>query len=203
MIDNGSTDGSRAWLDARAAVEPRLRVLHTDHNLGEAAGRNAVLKQARGTAIVLVDTSIELNGNPLPALRRALATPGAGAAGAYGVVTDDLRHFEATEATDVDALEGYLLALRRSLVREVGLMDEKYRFYRNLDIDYSFQIRERGYRLVRLAGLPLLMHPHRIWHSMSSEQREALSKKNFNRFLHRWRERTDLLRTAPGAGNRR
>jgi cysteinyl-tRNA synthetase len=203
VIDNGSTDGTREWLDERAAAEPVLRVLHTDHNLGEAAGRNAVLKQARGAMVVLVDTSIEFSGDPLPALRRALAEPGVGAAGGFGLATDDLRHFEETEAAEVDALEGYLLAMRRSVVREVGLMDEKYRFYRNLDIDYSFQIRDRGYRLARIPSLPLTVYPHRVWHSLSDEQREALSKKNFNRFLHRWRERTDLLRATPAAARHR
>ncbi len=201
VVDNGSTDGSRQWLDERAAVEPRLRVLHTDHDLGEGAGRNAVLKQARGAMVVLVDTSIELSGNPLPALRQTLAESDVGLAGAYGLTTENIQCFEETDGREVDALEGYLLAIRRSVVRDVGLMDEKYRFYRNLDIDYSFQVRERGFRLVRAPDLPLIMHPHRIWNSMSEEQRDALSKKNFNRFLHRWRERTDLIRTpAPPAG---
>jgi len=194
VVDNGSTDGTRTWLAERMASEPRLRVVTADHNLGEGAGRNTALKQARGHIVVLVDTSIEFSSDPIPALCEALAEPEAGAAGAYGLVTESLRCFEATDDTDVDALEGYLFAMRRDRVHEVGLMDEKYRFYRNLDIDYSYQIRDHGYRLVRVPGLPLIMHPHRIWNSLGEEQREALSKKNFNRFLNRWRERSDLVR---------
>ncbi len=202
VVDNGSIDGTSAWLAERMASEPRLRVVVADHNLGEGAGRNAIFKRARGSIVVIVDTSIEFTGDPLPALRDALAKPGIGAAGAYGLVTDDLRCFEATEETDVDALEGYLFAMRRALLPEIELMDEKYRFYRNLDIDYSYQIRNHGYLLVRVPGLPLVVHPHRIWNSLGEEQREALSKKNFNRFLHRWRERTDLLRLRrPVAGD--
>ena len=193
VIDNGSTDGTAAWLADLAAHEPRLRVVTADHNLGEAAGRNAALKQARGAIVVLVDTSVEFSGDPLPALRRALEEPDVGLAGGFGLVANSLHCFDPTEAARVDALEGYLLAVRRSSLGRIGLMDEKYRFYRNLDLDWSFQTRAAGLQLVQVPGLPLALHPHRVWNSLSEEQREALSKKNFNRFLHRWRERAEAL----------
>ncbi|HZU77844.1 MAG TPA: cysteine--tRNA ligase [Dehalococcoidia bacterium] len=201
VFDNGSGDGSRAWLAQRAAEEPHLRYLSADHNLGEGAGRNAVLKQARGRYVVLLDTSVELTGDPLPAVRDALSSGRAGMVGGFGLRTEDHRAFDPASGEDVAALEGYFLALPRALLREVGLMDEKFRFYRNLDLDFSYQIRDRGYRLAALSGLPLHLHPHRIWHSLAEEQREALSKKNFNRFLHRWRHRDDLLRQAAASAH--
>jgi len=201
VMDNGSTDDTRTRLDELAAAEPRVRVIRADHNLGEGAGRNAVLKQALGHTIVLVDTCIEFSGDPLGPLLAALDQPGVGAAGAYGLAANSLHCFDPAEGDAIDALEGYLIAIRRSRVAEVGLMDEKYRFYRNLDLDYSYQIREHGYRLVAVPDLPLIMHPHRVWHSLSEEQRDSLSKKNFNRFLHRWREHAgQRLAVAAGAG---
>jgi cysteinyl-tRNA synthetase len=199
VVDNGSADGTAEWLEALTASEPRLRVVRADHNLGEGAGRNAVLKQALGRTVVLMDTCIELSGNPLPALSAALAAPRAGAAGGFGLRANSLHCFDplgSDEGPEVDALEGYLFAIRRSRVAEVGLMDEKYRFYRNLDLDYSYQIRDRGYRLLAVSGLPVVLHPHRVWHSLGEEQREALSKKNFDRFLHRWRHSAERLLTS-------
>ncbi|MHB8576447.1 MAG: cysteine--tRNA ligase [Dehalococcoidia bacterium] len=200
VIDNGSTDGTRAWLADASATEPRLRVVRTDHSLGEGAGRNAVLKQSLGRIVALVDTSIEFAGDPLDQLVRALDDPGVGAVGGFGLTGNSLHCFDPAGGGEVDALEGYLFALRRSTVVAVGLMDEKYRFYRNLDLDFSFQIRERGLRLVALPDLPLIVHPHRVWNSLNDEQREALSKKNFNRFLHRWRDRAMQRLAAAGAG---
>jgi len=200
VVDNGSTDGTGAYLADLATHEPRLRVVTADHNLGEGAGRNAALKQARGAIIVLLDTSVELSGDPLPALQRALEEPGSGVAGGFGLAANSLHCFDPTEAHRVDALEGYVLAVRRALLPQLGLMDEKYRFYRNLDLDWSFQARAAGYQLVQTPGLPLVLHPHRVWNSLSEEQREAMSKKNFNRFLHRWRERLDTLEPMPPAG---
>ena len=35
---------------------------------------------------------------------------------------------------DVDAIEGYLMAFPRALLREIGLFEEKFRFYRLLDV---------------------------------------------------------------------
>src|SRR5581483_7656145 len=55
VFDNGSTDGTRDWLVRHAADEPSLRFLCADHNLGEAAGRNGVLRQARGRVVALLD----------------------------------------------------------------------------------------------------------------------------------------------------
>ena len=35
VLDNGSTDGTSEWLDELAASEPRVRVIHADHTLGD------------------------------------------------------------------------------------------------------------------------------------------------------------------------
>jgi len=48
----------------------------------------------------------------------------------------------------VDAIEGYLMAFRRETLMEVGPADEKFRFYRLMDIDYSLEFKKAGYRVV-------------------------------------------------------
>jgi cysteinyl-tRNA synthetase len=221
VVDNGSTDGTRAWLEAdlsprakggdngtgdghpssvipHPAAGGEVRLFFADHNLGEAAARNVALRQARGRYVLWLDTTVELTGNPLPALREALADPRVGAAGPFGLRSADLRTFADHPGPEVDALEGYLIAFRRERLRAVGLLDEKYRFYRNLDLDLSLRLRERGLRLRTVPGLPLVRHPHRLWESLTEEERTERSRRNFNRFLHRWGRRRDLL-LAPAA----
>ena len=85
------------------------------------------------------------------------------------------------------------MAVRRDRVREVGLTDEKFRFYRHLDLDYSFTFRERGYRNRIVPGLPLRRHAHSDWERTPEEERDRLSKRNFYRFLKKHGDRTDLL----------
>jgi len=115
-------------------------------------------------------------------------------AGAFGVRCEDhVGHFQQSAGPEVDALEGYCLAFRREQALECGGFDPKFRFYRIADFDFSFRMRERYGRAVIVPGLPLVKHEHRLWDALEPEERERLSKKNFFRFMDRWRGREDLL----------
>ena len=193
LVDNASLDGTEAWADGLARADARVRYLRADHNLGTAAARNCGLKLARGRHIVLLDTSIEPNGDILSPLAKALDGDDAGVVGPFGVNTEDLRQFEDAPGPEVDAVEGYLMAFRRERARDVGLLDEKFRFYRHLDLDYSFAFRERGYRNRIVPSLPLRRHAHTDWERTPEEERDRLSKRNFYRFLKKHGHRQDLL----------
>lgn len=204
VIDTGSTDDTLAYLRrlartglplARDGRAPSLQVLFAGHDLGFAAGRNATLRASRGRIVVLLDTSIELQGDLWPALTAALDDPFTGVVGPYGLITQDLREFHESDGPRVDAVEGYLLAFRRSVLREVGMLDERFRFYRLLDIHYCFFVRAAGYRVVALPGLAALLekHPHREWYSLTEEERVARSKKNYDLFRDRWHHGESLL----------
>jgi cysteinyl-tRNA synthetase len=193
VIDNGSSDGTAEWLDELARRDARVRPVRSDHNLGMGAARNCGLRTARGTYVVLVDTSVEFTGDVLSSLMRVLDEPSTGVAGAFGVKSDNLRDFEDAAPPDVDAVEGYLMAMRRERVRDVGLMDEKFRFYRHLDLDYSFAFRAKGYRNRIVADVPVRRHEHTDWERTPPDERDRLSKRNFYRFLKKYGDRTDLL----------
>ncbi len=90
-------------------------------------------------------------------------------------------------------MQAYCFAFRRSRLRQVGLMRESFRFYRNLDIDYSFHFKDSGLRIVADPTLPVKLHEHRVWSALSENEREELSRKNFGRFLRKWGHREDLL----------
>ena len=194
VVDNGFEDDCGRQMETIAGADGRLRVFHADHFLGSAAGRNVSLRQARGRHVLFIDTSVEIKGDVFTPLRSLLEDPTIGIAGRWGVVTEDLRSFdEAPSSGDVHAVEGYLMAFRREVLREVGFLDEKFRFYRHLDLDFSFAVRSRGYRAVVDTALPVVRHDHVEWSATPPEERDRLSKRNFYRFLQKWGERTDLL----------
>jgi len=196
VVDNGFEDDCGSVLDGIACEDERLRVFHADHFLGSAAARNVSLKQARGRCVLFIDTSVEFKGDIFTPIGSLLNDPTVGVVGRWGVITDDIRSFaEAKASGDVHAVEGYLMAFRREVLREVGFLDEKYRFYRHLDLDFSFAVRSKGYRAVMDAGLAAVRHEHIDWSLTPEDERERLSKRNFYRFLHKWGERTDLLAT--------
>ena len=194
VVDNGSTDGTAEYLEQAQTEHANLRVIHCDHVVGDAAGKNIGLKQARGKYIVLLDASTEVVGDIMSPVAEQLADPTIGVFGPYGLTTDDMQHFhEEVDRGEADAMQAYCMAFRRADLRTVGLMHESFRFYRNLDIDYCFQFKNAGYRVVCDSGLPLVRHEHRQWEELEENQRDELSRKNFGRFLKRWGNRPDLL----------
>lgn len=55
MIDDASTDGTAALAQARAAADPRIRLIRQPANAGVAAARNAGITAARGRYIAFLD----------------------------------------------------------------------------------------------------------------------------------------------------
>ena len=201
VVDNGSTDGTAEWLEEFKATHDNVRVIHCDHVIGDAAGKNIGLKQCLGRNIIIMDASAEIVGDLLGPITERLADESVGIFGPYGLTTDDMQHFhEEVEHGDADAMQAYCMAFRRDALLDVGLMRENFRFYRNLDIDYSFQFKDKGYRVFTDISLPLVRHEHRQWTELDDNQRDELSRKNFGRFLKRWGNRPDLLITSDARG---
>ena len=167
---------------------------------GWAAARNAGLRRSTGSIVLVVDGSVEAIGDPFGPLAEALADESVGVAGPFGLITEDLREFEESAGPDVDAIEAYLMAFRRDVLEGVGAFDERFDFYRSADLELSFRVKDQGYRSVAVPGMPLARHEHRRWSTTPEEERERLSKRNFNRFLERFRGRFDLC-VARGAPN--
>lgn len=176
-----------------AAFELPIAVLESHGPLGWGDAVTLGLRRSRGEITVLLDTSLEPTGDAWTQLLAAFDDPTVGVAGGWGVTSGDARQFEDAPPGEVDAVEGYCLAIRRAALRAVGGVDRRFRFYRNADLDLSFAVRDAGWRAVRTEPLPFDRHEHRGWTSLPDAERDRLSKRNFYRFLERWGSRRDLL----------
>ena len=173
-----------------------VEVLRLEPETGWGAARNAGLKRSRGRLVLAVDGSVEPTGDVFGPLETALEDPGVGVCGPFGISTEDLREFHDSDGPEVDAIEGYLMAFRRDVIRDVGLFDEKFAWYRTADIECSFRIKDAGMRALRVDA-PVRKHEHRMYHSTPRAERDRLSKRNYYRFLERFRDRFDLLVESP------
>jgi GT2 family glycosyltransferase len=191
LVDDGTEEAAGRALEDLARADERVRVLHLEPARGFGAAMNLGMGQALGRVLVWLDPHVEATGDLLGPLLAALDRPGAGLAGGWGVVTTSLLEFEADQGPEVDAVEGYLLAVPRSLANRVEV-DPGHRYYRNADLDYCFAVRALGYRAYRV-DVPARRHRHRGWHDTDPTERDRSSKKNYDRFLARWKQRTDLL----------
>jgi cysteinyl-tRNA synthetase len=168
-----------------------VEVLPLEEGTGWAAAMNAGLRRASGRIVVIADGSVEPTGDVLGPLGASLADPSVGVCGPFGIVTADLREFEPSDGPDVDAIEGYLMAFRRDVLAATDLFDERFRWYRTADVDLSFRIKDAGLRTV-VVPVPVERHEHRMWFETPPAERAKWSKRNFYRFLDRWRSRWDL-----------
>jgi len=71
VVDNGSTDGSVAYVRCE---HPGVRILELDHNTGFAHAANRGLRAARGGFVALVNTDVVLTPDWLAAMSEALRT---------------------------------------------------------------------------------------------------------------------------------
>jgi hypothetical protein len=196
VADGPSPDQEAALADLTG--RPAIEVIRTSERLGQGGALNIGIRRATGTVVIVLDTSVEASGDMITPLVRALADPSVGIAGGWGIVSDDLRRFEEAPPGDVTAIEGYAMAFRRSDAAARGPLDERFRFYRNLDIWWSLVLRDEGEgvapRRAMAIELPATRHEHRGWTSLPDDERDRLSKRNFYRIIDRFGARRDLAR---------
>jgi cysteinyl-tRNA synthetase len=186
VLDSGSRDDAQHRIAEIAAHDRRVEVYFADRDLGEGAARNALVRVARGRLVLMLDCSVEITGDLLSPLTRALGDETVGIVGPWGLRTTDLKHFDEVTRGEVQAVQGYCAAARREVLLEIGGFDERYRFYRNLDIAVSLAAREHGYRGVALGAECARRHEHRLWESLSEEERLKRSRRNFDRMYKRF-----------------
>jgi GT2 family glycosyltransferase len=163
VVDNASTDGTEDFF--REAKLPFPRRYHRNaENVGLIRALNQGAALAGGDVLCFLHNDTEMRDvRWLGRLAAALRTPGVGLAGLYGArrLRRDGRYVGRTlvhalenganlraAVTEVAAVDGVCLAVRRDVLESVGGFDEAYGFFHGYDRDLSFAVREAGHRCV-------------------------------------------------------
>jgi GT2 family glycosyltransferase len=163
IVDNASTDGTEEFF--RTAALPVARRYHRNaDNVGLIRALNQGAALAGGDVLCFLHNDTEMRDvRWLARLRAALDEPGVGLAGLYGArrLRADGRYVGRTlvhalegsgnlrdDVTEVAAVDGVCLTLRREVLDAVGGFDEGYGFFHGYDRELSFAVREAGHRCV-------------------------------------------------------
>lgn len=203
VLDIGNVDGA-GDVAQEYADGVRVTVWQVDAPVGWGAARRALLRADTARIHVWCDLSTVLDGDALTPLLDAIdGSPdvaGAGWRGADVDVADEWRSFADAGPGEVDALLGYLFAMRRATALATGGPSSKVRFYRNADLEFSFALRTAareagtaGRLVVPPGDLPVHQTRHRGYHDTDPTYRDAESAKNYRRLLQRYRGHDDLL----------
>jgi len=200
LVDDGSTDGTRAWLQT---LYPPHRVVLNERNLGYAAANNRGATLARGEFLVLLNNDLVFAPGWLEPMLAAQARLGvrAGCIGNLQYATGDGRldhagivinhrgkpeHDRAwrpwlTRLRLVPAVTGACLLVRREDFLESGGFDENFR-NGGEDVDLCFRLRARG-RFNAVALRSRVSH-----HVSASPGRKRHDEANSRRLAAKWRQ---------------
>ena len=198
-LDVGDVDGAGRRVHEHATAHPHVvEALHVGGAASYGAARAALLRYDRSPIHIWMETSTVADGDVVTPLIAVLDDPTVVGVGWRGVdVNDDWQGFHDAGPGDVEALLGYLFAMRTAVARAVAENSDSplanARFYRNVDLEMSFWLRDGGGRLVVPApDLPVRQERHRGYHDSDAAYRDRESKRNYDRFLARFRGRNDL-----------
>lgn len=205
VVDNGSQDGTRAWLSEHA---PQARMIALPQNLGFAGGNNAGLRAATGDCLVLLNNDtiappefLEHIVAPLADDRRIGAVAGVltfahqpQTIASAGIVVSrdglhrDLWAFQPVSSLPAAAIEifgasGGAVCYRRSALDAVGLFDESYFNYLE-DADLAWRLRLGGWRCV-LAPAARVRHIYSATSVQGSPFKQRLLARNRLRVILR------------------
>ena len=203
LVDDGSTDDTRAWL---ATLAPPFRVVLNERNLGYAIANNRAVAIAHGKYLALLNNDLVLLPRWLERMLGAHRSLGE-RAGLVGNVQLDARsgavdhtgivinhqgkpvHDRAlpsrfsrffTTVRRVPAVTGACALIERALWQQLGAFDEAY-VNGGEDVDLCFRARAAG-RVNAVALTSVVRH-----HISSSVGRKLHDEQNSYRLARRWR----------------
>jgi glycosyltransferase involved in cell wall biosynthesis len=205
FVDNASTDGTRDYLCELITpnLNPYLKVLANDSNVGVGAAYNQALDFAQAPYFITLNNDIEiLDPDWLEKMKACfdnhprLALVGAEGTGCYL----DSRGMGHPTGPHVDYVEGSCMMGRTELLRKEGLFDPAYRFAYCEDADLSLRLRKKGYQIKHI---PLkMMH---VRSATSDQVRDEIDIEGFHAFNHmvlisRWHKYLETRSFAPKEG---
>lgn len=202
FVDNGSTDGSAAWL----REQPDVTLIQNPSNYGAPRARNQAIRQATGDWIAFLDGDVFVTKNWLErALYHGAADPGVGSvslcaarASKKQVVPydgpDDSesidafadRHYRSAPRQGVDQtlFTSFGVLVKREVIERIGGFDERFSPWGFEDDDFSLRIRLAGWR--NRVARDVYVH-HAEYHSADKSARHAaLLQENWTAFLEKW-----------------
>ena len=179
FVDNGSTDGSVRWLRELVRQNGQYKLIENETNLGFAKGCNLGIQAASGEYVLLLNNDTVVTKDWLSGMLATLNS--APDIGIVGPMTDHiagLQKVPGTEhlsAAEIDAYAtgfreanrhrrvstqrviGFCMLFRRTLVEQIGALDEIFQTGNFEDDDFCLRAALSGYRNV-IAGDVFIHH---------------------------------------------
>ena len=166
IVDNCSKDDTRGYLKNLEKMHDNIKIILNDENLGFAAGNNVGIKNSKGEYIILLNNDTVVTNGWMTSLIKHLDEPKIGmvcpvtnSIGNEAQINvnyskiEDMDSFALNYTTkhqgelynDINVLAMFCVAFKRTIIDEVGYLDENYAVGMFEDDDYSFALKNKGY----------------------------------------------------------
>lgn len=202
IVDNNSTDGTVEWLKS----QKDLKIIYNRENKGFPAGCNQGIQIANGENILLLNNDVIVTPNWLNNLDRALWSDES--IGAVGAVSNNCSYYQdinvsyenidemlefADKYNKLDEtywsyrskLIGFCMLIKKTVLEEVGLLDEIFTPGNFEDDDLSFRIICKGYKLL-LCKDTFVHHFGSVSFKNLSNSYLEIINENINKFKVKW-----------------
>jgi glycosyltransferase involved in cell wall biosynthesis len=158
VVDDGSTDGTLAWLSSHRAEFPHVVAYEQNHQ-GPSAARNLGVQQAKGDTIIFIDSDLVVTEQFLQSHATALTTEekalNSDRLFTYGAVINTCNFENPTaepyKITDFSA--AYFatgnVAIAKKWLEQAGLFDTRFQLYGWEDLELGVRLKELGLKLVK------------------------------------------------------
>ncbi|WP_080811506.1 glycosyltransferase family 2 protein [Halomicronema hongdechloris] len=157
VVDDGSTDGTVAWLTAETAQFPHVRLVQQDHQ-GPAAARNLGVHRAQGDYIVFIDSDLVVLPDFLQC-HAATLVEGQARLGqrvfTYGRVINTCNFDDPTSEPYkvTDFSQAYFatgnVAIAKHWLLQAGLFDTQFTLYGWEDLELGVRLKQLGLTLIK------------------------------------------------------
>lgn len=179
VVDNGSTDGTAAWLDSYANDKPHVRIIRNATNQGFAAGNNQALALARGEFVLLLNNDTLVTHGWLremlgicaqhprtgivgPRSNRVagpqlVENPGYRTPADLPVFASDWTRRHAGQSRPIARVIGFCLLARKAVIDRIGGLDDRFGTGNFEDDDFCIRARLAGFE-ARIADGSFVHH---------------------------------------------
>ncbi|MBC7545511.1 MAG: glycosyltransferase family 2 protein [Candidatus Sericytochromatia bacterium] len=206
VVDNGSTDGTAAWLQRQVGLRTNLLAIRSAANLGFAGGCNLGLAAASGDGVVLLNNDAIVSPGWLQGLwAPLLQQPALGMTGpvsnfvireqvvagpkradwaAVSAYAAEIAQAHSGQGRPTERLSGFCLLIRRAVITRLGGLDPRFGLAYYEDDDYCLR--------ADLAGFGLWIAQDVYVHHLGQRTATALGiadgrfDENWHRFRLKW-----------------
>jgi O-antigen biosynthesis protein len=203
VVDNNSTDGTAEWLKQQKDI----KLILNKKNVGFPKGCNQGIKASgKGNDILLLNNDIIVTPNWLENMHLCLYSDNL--IGAVGAVSNSCSYYQAipVEYNNIDEmlrfadnfnksdaskweqrvkLVGFCMLIKRTVMNEIGLLDERFTPGNFEDDDLSFRIQAAGYKLM-LCKDTFIHHFGSTSFKKDAEAYNELLLANSKKFEEKW-----------------